>query len=119
MVANAAGAPVTVALVVRDATDLLARRGRSAATSLQSRRWPGDPRRRRQAVLPAPLLVRPQTVRTGLCQAEDPVAQKTDPRTIETTWRGIGDLLDRFTPREWANYLANAGYCFSLTGSNI
>jgi len=36
--------------------------------------------------------------------------RKTDPRTIETTWRGIGDLLDRFTPAECANYLANAGY---------
>ena len=35
--------------------------------------------------------------------------RKTDPRTIETTWRGI-DLLDRFTPQECANYLANAGY---------
>jgi transposase len=34
----------------------------------------------------------------------------TDPRTIETTWRGIGGLLDRFTPQECANYLANAGY---------
>ena len=36
--------------------------------------------------------------------------RKTDPRTIEATWRGIGDLLDRFTPTECANYLANAGY---------
>jgi transposase len=36
--------------------------------------------------------------------------RKTDPRTIEATWRGIGDLLDRFTPQECANYLANAGY---------
>jgi len=36
--------------------------------------------------------------------------RKTDPRTIEATWRGIGDLLDRFTPAECANYLANAGY---------
>ena len=36
--------------------------------------------------------------------------RKTDPRTTETTWRGIGDLLDRFTPQECANYLANAGY---------
>jgi transposase len=36
--------------------------------------------------------------------------RKTDPRTIETTWRNIGDLLDRFTPRECANYLAKAGY---------
>ena len=36
--------------------------------------------------------------------------RKTDPRTIEATWRGIGDLLVRFTPQECANYLANAGY---------
>ena len=36
--------------------------------------------------------------------------RKTDPRTIETTWRQIGSLLDRFTPHECANYLVNAGY---------
>ena len=36
--------------------------------------------------------------------------RKTDPRTTEATWRNIGDLLDRFTPTECANYLANAGY---------
>jgi transposase len=36
--------------------------------------------------------------------------RKTDPRTIEATWRSIGDLLGRFTPQECANYLANAGY---------
>jgi transposase len=36
--------------------------------------------------------------------------RKTDPRTIEATWRGIGDLLAHFTPAECANYLANAGY---------
>ena len=37
--------------------------------------------------------------------------RKTDPRTIEATWRSIGSLLDRFTtPKECANYLANAGY---------
>ena len=36
--------------------------------------------------------------------------RKTDPRTIEATWRGIGSLLDRFTPKECANYLTNAGY---------
>ena len=36
--------------------------------------------------------------------------RKTDPRTIETTWRGIGKLLDRFKPEECANYLVNAGY---------
>jgi transposase len=36
--------------------------------------------------------------------------RKTDPRTIEATWRSIGALLDRFTQQECANYLANAGY---------
>jgi transposase len=36
--------------------------------------------------------------------------RKTDPRTVEATWRNIGDLLDRFTPQECANYLVNAGY---------
>jgi transposase len=36
--------------------------------------------------------------------------RKTDPRTIEATWRSIGDLLGHFTPPECANYLANAGY---------
>ncbi len=36
--------------------------------------------------------------------------RKTDPRTIETTWRQIGALLDCCTPEECANYLTNAGY---------
>src|SRR5437016_9850946 len=36
--------------------------------------------------------------------------RKTDPRTIEATWRNIGQLLGNFTPAECANYLANAGY---------
>jgi transposase len=36
--------------------------------------------------------------------------RKTDPRTIEATWRGIADLLGHFTSAECANYLANAGY---------
>ena len=36
--------------------------------------------------------------------------RKTDPRTTEATWRGIGALLDHFTPEECANYLVNAGY---------
>ena len=38
------------------------------------------------------------------------LVRKTDPRTIEFTWRGIGSLLGRFTAAECANYLANAGY---------
>jgi transposase len=35
--------------------------------------------------------------------------RKTDPRTIEATWRNIGEFLGNFTPAECANYLVNAG----------
>jgi len=35
--------------------------------------------------------------------------RKTDPRTAEATWCGIGTLLDRFNA-ECANDLVNAGY---------
>jgi transposase len=31
-------------------------------------------------------------------------------RSIEATWRRIGDLLDRFSPAECANYFRNCGY---------
>ena len=36
--------------------------------------------------------------------------RKAAERTVEATWRRIGQLLDRFTPQECANYLCNAGY---------
>ena len=36
--------------------------------------------------------------------------RKTDPRTIEATWKQIGSLLDQFTAKECANYLVNSGY---------
>jgi transposase len=36
--------------------------------------------------------------------------RKAAERTIETTWRRIGALLNRFTPQECANYIRNAGY---------
>jgi transposase len=36
--------------------------------------------------------------------------RKLDARTVETTWRGIGQLLDAFTPAECANYFRNSGY---------
>ena len=36
--------------------------------------------------------------------------RKLDARTVETTWRGIGQLLDAFTPAECANYFTNSGY---------
>src|SRR3954466_11480438 len=35
--------------------------------------------------------------------------RKAEPRTVEATWRKLGDLLDLFSPAECANYLSNAG----------
>ena len=36
--------------------------------------------------------------------------RKAEPRTVETTWRKLGDLLDLFSPAECAAYHKNAGY---------
>lgn len=36
--------------------------------------------------------------------------RKADQRTIEATWKRIGQLLNCFTPAECSNYLKNAGY---------
>ena len=36
--------------------------------------------------------------------------RKAAPRQPEATWRKAGKLLDLFSPRECANYLANSGY---------
>jgi transposase len=36
--------------------------------------------------------------------------RKAAERTVEATWRRIGQLLDHFTPAECANYLVNSGY---------
>ena len=36
--------------------------------------------------------------------------RKAAERTIETTWKRIGTLLDAFAPQECANYSRNAGY---------
>jgi transposase len=36
--------------------------------------------------------------------------RKTQPRTVEATWRKVGHLLDLFTPQECTNYLVNSGY---------
>ena len=36
--------------------------------------------------------------------------RKAAERSVEATWRRIGQLLDRFTPAECANYLVNSGY---------
>jgi transposase len=36
--------------------------------------------------------------------------RKEAARTVEKTWKSIGNLLDKFAPLECANYLRNAGY---------
>jgi transposase len=36
--------------------------------------------------------------------------RKSDPRSVEQTWKRIGQLLVLFSPTECANYLRNAGY---------
>jgi transposase len=36
--------------------------------------------------------------------------RKAAERTVEATWRRIGNLLSSFRPQECANYLRNAGY---------
>jgi transposase len=36
--------------------------------------------------------------------------RKAAERTVEATWKRIGELLKCFTPQECANYLANSGY---------
>jgi transposase len=36
--------------------------------------------------------------------------RKAQPRDSEATWRRVGQLLDLFSPKECAKYLANSGY---------
>jgi transposase len=36
--------------------------------------------------------------------------RQAQPRTVDDTWRKLGDLLDAFSPGECKNYLANSGY---------
>lgn len=36
--------------------------------------------------------------------------RKAAERSVDTTWRRIGSLLDAFPPHECANYLRNSGY---------
>ncbi len=36
--------------------------------------------------------------------------RKIAARTLARLWDAVGDQLDRFTPQECVNYLANAGY---------
>jgi len=36
--------------------------------------------------------------------------RKAEARTVDDTWRKVGELLDLFSPAECSNYLRNAGY---------
>ena len=38
------------------------------------------------------------------------ILRKAAARTVDTLWRVIGEVIDKFTPRECANYFAAAGY---------
>lgn len=38
------------------------------------------------------------------------LTRAAQPRTVEQTWRKVGDLLDIVSPTECANYLTNSGY---------
>jgi hypothetical protein len=68
---------------------------------------PRHPHRRRQALLLAALLARPQSLEQVFAKLKT-LLRKAAERTIEATWRRTGQLLDAFTPAECANYLKNA-----------
>ncbi len=36
--------------------------------------------------------------------------RQAQPRTVEATWRKVGELLELFSPAECKNYLTNSGY---------
>lgn len=38
------------------------------------------------------------------------LVRKADERTVETTWRRIGELLKAVSPQECSNYIGHAGY---------
>ncbi|BCH60594.1 hypothetical protein RvVAR0630_32180 [Agrobacterium vitis] len=38
------------------------------------------------------------------------LVRKAEERTVEQTWRRIGQFLTAFSPQECANYLRHAGY---------
>jgi transposase len=39
--------------------------------------------------------------------------RKVNARTIDATWQALGELLDRFSPKECSNYIRDAGYASS------
>ena len=36
--------------------------------------------------------------------------RKAEPRTVDETWKSVGEILNLFSPTECANYLTDAGY---------
>lgn len=38
------------------------------------------------------------------------LVRQAQPRSVETTWQTVGELLDLFSPKECSNYLRNSGY---------
>jgi hypothetical protein len=68
----------------------------------------------RRAALPAALLAGPsgqcpEPIEQAFAKLKALVRAKA-PRTLDELWDTIGTCLDRFTPAECANYLANSGY---------
>ena len=82
--------------------------GQSRQSQGQSRS-PAHPRGRRQAFLPAQILARPEPHRTGLRQAQAPVAQSRRPLRRSHLHRNRPNPRS-FTPDECANYFTNSGY---------
>jgi hypothetical protein len=79
----------------------------SAATKVS--RSTTHPFGRRQALLPAEILARPEPHRTGLRQAQAP-APKTAVRTVDAVCAAIGQAFNAFTPDECSDYLRDSGY---------
>jgi hypothetical protein len=68
-----------------------------------------NPRRRRQASLPAALFPDLNPIEQVFAKLKT-LLRKAGERTIEATWRRIGSLLGEFRPEECANYFKNVGY---------
>ena len=41
--------------------------------------------------------------------------RKDQPRTRDDLWKNVGSILEKFTPQECSNYLANSGYAVGQT----
>ena len=73
-------------------------------------RAPRHPCRRRQAVLPAEILARPQSRSSSSSPSSNTGCAKPQQRTTEAVYDAIGPILDTVSPDECANYFANSGY---------